>query len=319
MNDVNQHLDRKISLLIAVGLDFLVGDPPNRFHPVAWIGSTIAGLKQHRPFDDPAAELAYGAGIVAVSGLSFGAAGWVLHRGIQKLPRPLRWLAEGLALKTLFAVRGLDRAAGEVQDALAAGDLPEARRLVAWHLVSRDTSTLDESEVSAAAIESVAENASDSLVAPLFYYLIGGLPLALFYRVSNTADAMLGYRSEAYEWLGKVPARLDDLLNIVPARITAGLFTLAAGVAGLPIQRTLDTIRTDARKTDSPNAGYPMSAMAGTLGVKLEKKDHYTLGSGLRKPGTHDLQQARNILLLLTGCGVVLTLLIPGRRRRPSA
>ncbi len=216
-------------------------------------------------------------------------------------PPPLQIVGEACIIKTTFSVRGLDRAANQVQVALDSADLPAARRLLGWSLVSRDTSALDEAQVASAAIESVAENASDSLIAPLFYYTLGGLPLALVYRFANTADAMLGYHTAEFEWLGKVPARLDDLLNLLPARLTGWLIVLASLLTSGNIQRAKLTMHQDAANTSSPNAGYPMSSMAGALGVELEKPGHYRLGSGGRKPTGADIQPARQILFVIAG------------------
>jgi len=155
---------------------------------------------------------------------------------------------------------------------------------VSWRLVSRDTATLSATQVSAATIESVAENLSDSVVAPLLYYAVGGLPAAFGYRFANTADAMVGYRDEVYEWLGKAPARLDDLFNLVPARLAAALIVAAAPLTGESAGRAWRIWRRDAGKTASPNAGHPMSAMAGALDVELEKVGHYRLGAaGVRR------------------------------------
>jgi adenosylcobinamide-phosphate synthase len=156
----------------------------------------------------------------------------------------------------------------------------------------------------------VAENASDSLVAPLFYYALGGLPLALVYRFANTADAMLGYHTSQLEWLGKAPARFDDLLNLLPSRITAWLIVLAAPLVGGDLRRARQTILCEARNTASPNAGYPMSAMAGALGIVLEKIGHYRLGAGGRKPVSADIRRARGVLLVVAGIGTVLISLL---------
>ncbi len=287
---------------LALLLDILFGDPPNRLHPTAWMGSLIAALMPLRPHQKPALELLFGASLVLGGGTLVAGVGFLLVRLIQLLPTPLEWLATAVILKTTFSLRGLDRAALEVQAALETGDLPEARRLLSWHLVSRDTRPLTASQVAAATIESVAENTSDSFVAPLFFFTLGGLPLALAYRFANTADAMLGYRDAEREWLGKVPARLDDLLNFIPARMTGLFITLAAFLSGKNGRQAWRILRRDAHLTSSPNAGIPMSAMAGALGVALEKTGHYCLGAELRPPGTTDLHQARHILVW---CGVL--------------
>ena len=149
--------------------------------------------------------------------------------------------------------------------------------------------------MAAAAIESVAENASDSLVAPLFFFLIGGLPLALAYRFANTADAMLGYHDPEREWFGKIPARLDDVLNFIPARLTGLLLVCGAAFSGSSAGKAWKIMLRDARLTASPNAGIPMSAMAGAISIELEKVGHYHLGAGLNAPQITDLRRARRI------------------------
>lgn len=297
-----------MSILFALLLDLLLGDPPNRFHPTAWMGSLIAALNRLRPRQRPATEFLFG-GLLLLAGLFLtGGIGLLLTRIFSLLPHPLDWLATAVVLKTTFSLRGLDRAAHDVQSALQKNDLPEARRLLSWHLVSRDTSQLNESQVSAAAIESVAENASDGIIAPLFFYAIGGLPAAFAYRFANTADSMLGYRDEAREWLGKFPARFDDVLNFIPARLTGLLIILSAPWGAASLTNAWSITWRDSRVTASPNAGVPMSAMAGALGVELEKVDHYQLGRGLRHPNVNDIVLARRILYIAVILGALLFL-----------
>ena len=295
-----------MSLMLACLLDFLLGDPPNRFHPTAWMGSLIAFLLRFRPRGNRFAELAFGA-FILVTGLSLAiGAGWLMTAFAASLPLWAGILVQATALKLTISPRGLNRAARAVQLALESGNLPEARRLLAWHLVSRNTSQLDESKVSAATIESVAENASDGVIAPLFFFAIGGLPAALAYRFANTADSMLGYHDAEREWLGKIPARLDDLLNFIPARLTGLLITLAAFLAGANGGQAWRILLRDAGQTASPNAGFPMSAMAGALGVELEKIGHYTLGQGLAAPNAAGLARARRLFSLTILLAILL-------------
>ena len=214
-------MSRSIALLAALLFDAVLGDPPNRYHPVAWMGGAIAAAKRRAPRQGRTAQFAYGAALALGGTAAIAGLGHLLNRVLAYPPDPLQWLLEGLALKAMLAMRGLGHAADEIKTALAADDLP-GRRLLSWHLVSRDTSTLDEAQVAGAAIESVAVNTSDGVIAPLFYYALWGLPGALAYRFINTGDAMLGYRDAEHEWLGKVPAWLDDLANLIPARLTAG-------------------------------------------------------------------------------------------------
>jgi len=163
--------------------------------------------------------------------------------------------------------------------------------------------------VSIAAIESVAENASDSVVAPLFYYVVGGVPAALAYRAINTLDAMIGYRGET-EWLGKAAARLDDAANFIPARLTALLLAVASGAGGGSPARALALWLRDARKTESPNAGRPMAAMAGALGVELSKRGAYVLGAGLRAPAAADVRRAVRIFAVAVALAAAAALAV---------
>ena len=230
----------------------------------------------------------------------------IVLRLSRRLPAPLNMLLPIWLLKTTFSLRGLHRAAGDVEAALRADDLPEARRLLSWHLVSRETATLNAAQVAAAAIESVAENTSDGIIAPIFWYRTGGLPAALAYRYLQTCDSILGYRDAEREWLGKIPARTDDLLNLLPARLTALLFLALRPRAWRIWWR-------DSRLTASPNAGHPMSAMAGVLGVELEKVGHYRLNAGLRLPDVASLRRTRQLLLAAVGLFTLILLVLPGK------
>ncbi|NTU79716.1 MAG: cobalamin biosynthesis protein, partial [Chloroflexales bacterium] len=188
-------------------------------------------------------------------------------------------------------------------------DLDEARRELSARLVSRPTGKLDSAEVAAAAIESLAENLSDSVVAPAFAYLLGGLPAIAIYRLVNTADAMWGYRNERYEYLGKAAARTDDLFNLVAARLTAALIALAAVLVNRRGATAWQVAWRDAARTASPNAGWPMAAIAGALDTTLTKRDHYTLGDGPRVPDTAMIREARTIvrvavILVALACSV---------------
>ncbi|MFZ6026842.1 MAG: adenosylcobinamide-phosphate synthase CbiB [Chloroflexota bacterium] len=295
-----------MTVLLALLTDLALGDPPNRFHPTAWMGGLIAFLGRFRPHKNSAAEFLFG-GLLMLVGLALaGGIGLGLARLFARLPLPLDWLLTALVLKTTFSLRGLDRAAGEVQAAIESDNLPEARRLLSWHLVSRDTSQLSAGQAAAAAIESIAENASDSLIAPLFFYALGGLPLALAYRFANTADAMLGYHDLEREWFGKIPARLDDVLNFIPARLTGLLLVCAAFVSGGAGLNAWKITWRDACLTESPNAGIPMSAMAGSLSIELEKIGHYRLGAGLNPPQITDLRRARRVYAITAALAAIV-------------
>jgi adenosylcobinamide-phosphate synthase len=299
-----------VSLLLALILDQVLGEPPNRFHPVAWMGTAIGIARRRAPRQGRWGPLAYGALLVLAGSLSVIGVGLILQQLLSLLPWPLHWLGEACVLNITFSLRGLARASGEVRQALEAQDLEEARRLLSWHLVSRDTSQLSASQVAAAAVESVAENASDGVVAPLFYYVLGGLPAALAYRFINTADSMLGYRDPTHFWLGKVPARLDDLVNLLPARLTALCIVLGALILGNDMRQAWRIWHQDACRTASPNAGHPMSSMAGALRVELVKIGHYHLGAGQPPPAAVDITRAVCLLYAATALAVILLALL---------
>ncbi len=283
------------TLLVALAVDVLAGELPNRLHPVVWMGHWLKLGERFMPSGNRA-RLMLGA-----SWLGCGAA---LAGGVALLI-PRHKLPQGAVASTLLAYRALDRAVGEVQSALAHDDLDEARRLLGWHLVSRPTGDLRADEVAAAAIESLAENLSDSLIAPVLAYLVGELPGLVAYRFCNTADAMWGYRNERYEYLGKLAARTDDLLNLAPARLTAALLALAAQLMhGRGVAAWRVALR-DHAHTASPNAGWPMAAIAGALDTTLTKRDHYTLGNGGRVADAAMLLEARQLARVALGCLVV--------------
>jgi adenosylcobinamide-phosphate synthase len=217
-------------------------------------------------------------------------------------------LLTGVLLKPMFAFRRLFEACRDVQQVLIRGNLTEARRLVAWHLVSRDSSQLSSQHVASAAIESLAENLTDSFFAPLLCFSVGGLPLAWFYRFINTADAMIGYRTAEYEYFGKFAARMDDLLNWLPSRF-AGLFlVVSSGLCRLDAKGAWNTMMEQHTRTSSPNAGWTMASAAGALGVTLEKKGHYRLEGGDSLPEAQDIDRA----IKLVAVALVMSLFISG-------
>jgi adenosylcobinamide-phosphate synthase len=261
-------------------LDTAVGEPPAAVHPTVWMGHAIRAMQSRRRAASRAGACAEGAAtVLAVTAASIMAA--------RLVPGPL----VPVALKPTLSLRALLEAGRAVERALATCHLEEARRLLSYHLVSRDTSALDESDVAGAAISSLAENLSDSVVAPLVAFRLGGLGAAYAYRAINTADAMLGYRTEELEWFGKPAARLDDVVNWLPARLSALLIAAASGAPGTALR----VAKTDARRCPSPNGGWPMAAMAGALGVALVKRGVYTLNARGRAPTADDIARARRV------------------------
>jgi adenosylcobinamide-phosphate synthase len=314
---------RLLAVPLALTIDALLGEPSGRLHPVVWIGSAVSSLVRRAPAGH-GASLAYGAGVtstvVAVAALGGATVAWSARR----LPFPFGLLAEAYVLKTMLSVRELLAAGSRVERHLDDGDLAGARAAVSA-LVSRDASTLDSPLLASAAIESLAENASDSIVAPLLYYAVGGLPAACAYRAANTLDAMIGYRGP-YEYLGKTSAILDDALNLVPARLTALLLVAAGALSGGDVWTGYSTMLRDRTRTSSPNAGWPMSAVAGLLGTRLEKPGHYVLGQELPHPDVPAIGHAAEILktmvvlsvpaVLGAGWAVRQAMSLVGRRTR---
>jgi adenosylcobinamide-phosphate synthase len=285
-------------LLLAVVLDVLFGEPPERLHPVVWMGRILAWLESRAPCS-PRARLAFGAVTAFGHVAAWGLAGWLLA---HVRPWPLR----ALALKPTFASRALLDAASRVESSLRAANLAHARQGLTA-LVSRPTAELSPGLVAAAAIESLAENLVDSWVAPLVAYAGFGLAGAYAYRAANTADAMWGYRTPRYEHLGKLAARLDDLLALVPARVGALLLILS----GPRPRASLSVWRREAHRTPSPNAGQPIAAIAGQLNVRLEKPGVYALNATGPEPTRDDLSAARRLvaraMLLMALLALALT------------
>jgi adenosylcobinamide-phosphate synthase len=299
---------------LAFLFDWQLGDPANRWHPVAWQGRLLASAGRHLPAGDPA-RLAYGAAVVLAGAGASALAASLLDCVAGRLPTVPRLLLRAAVLKLAISSHGLDRAGGEVEAALRREDLTEARRLLSWHLVSRPTGDLSTEEVAAAAVESLAENLTDALIAPLSAYALAGLPGVWAYRFVQTADSMWGYHDAEHEWSGKFAARLDDALNWLPARLSALLLTLAAWFHGADAGNAWRTRGAQARRTASPNAGQTMATMAGALHVTLSKRRHYTLAGG-QEPVTPDaLRQARRIVRTAAWLGVAL-LTAPAARRR---
>lgn len=298
-------------ILAAVLLDLAAGDPPTAWHPVGWMGRFLNGGWRVRPRSYPVLQFLFGMAWVLI-GLTLFALPWVF---LSRLSVPLEWLWSAPLLKATFAIRSLLRAGEEVQAALERGDLPKARQLVRWHLVGRETTNLPEPLVVSATVESLAENVTDSLTGPLFWFALGGLPGAWAYRFVNTADSMWGHHDPEREYVGKFAARLDDLLNWIPARLTALLLAVAAILAGENAAGAWRQAVAQYRRTLSPNAGWTMAAMAGALGVTLEKVGQYRLEGG---NGPLDVRTLRRALRVVRWCcalvvGVLLLLAVGWR------
>jgi adenosylcobinamide-phosphate synthase len=290
-----------LAILVALLVDRL-GEPPTWMHPVVGMGRYLGGFKLTRlppALAFVAGALAWLVGAAGVGFIALWLEGWVLI-ALQPSASWARLLAAaallGLLLKPLLAWRMLADEAMAVETALA--ESLDAGRARLSRLVSRDTSALTATEVREAAIETLAENLNDSVIAPLFWFAILGLPGAAIYRFANTADAMWGYRDER-EWSGKWAARADDVLSWIPARLTSLLLA----------PPTLRLLR-EARRTPSPNSGWPMAAMALRLGLRLGKPGVYTLNADGRSAAPGDLHAARTAAWQAVVAGATLTALL---------
>jgi adenosylcobinamide-phosphate synthase len=295
-----------VTLGVALILDRLAGEPPRALHPVVWLGMLATLIERRAPSTTSTSQLATGAALVGVVVGTASVIATLAEAVLARLPAGPRILLRAVLLKPTFAVRALVQAAERVQAPVQMDDIDRARAALR-DLVSRDTTSLDAGLLASAAIESLAENASDSIVAPWLAFAVTGLPGAYAYRAVNTLDAMVGYRGR-HEYLGKAAARCDDLLNLVPARLTA-ILIIAGAVCDGTVQRAWRTMLHDHTITASPNAGWPMAAMAGALQVRLEKIDHYVLGGAYHSPKAADIAAASRLVsrvATMVGWGVAL-------------
>lgn len=297
-----------IGLAVALLIDLLFGDPPNRFHPVVAMGSVIQYAQKR--FNTGSVNRRFLAGMftVVIGGAFFSLPWLVLLPLIAKLPVWAAGLLMGCFLKPIFSFRNLIRAGKEVQRYLKINDLMEARHLVSWHLVSRDTSELSKSQIASAVIESLAENVTDSFFAPLLFFSIGGLPAAWLYRFVNTADSMIAYHTPELEYFGKFAARLDDIFNWLPARLAGIILVISAGLLGLNMKGAWLTMKRQNRRTSSPNAGWTMAAAAGALEVVLEKLGNYRLEGGAKLPDEESIERGFQLVRL----GLILCQIVCG-------
>lgn len=267
-----------MAVILALLLDWFFREPPAWLHPVVWMGAYLKRAGSGLTANYPTKAFLLGGfywllGCGAVVGVYTG-----LEALISRASDGVETILAALLLKPLFAFRMLLDEVVAVEEALQRN--LEAARLHLRNLVSRPTESLSESEVRESALESLAENLNDSLVAPLFWFVLLGLPGIALYRFANTADALWGYRGQ-WEWAGKFAARADDLLNYIPARIT-GLLLCGLGCSWKNLSE-------EAHKTPSPNSGWPMAGLALRLGLCLSKPGVYTLHPNGRVPTTHDL------------------------------
>ena len=293
-------------LLTAYALDLVLGDPPSWPHPVRWLGRLIAAGEEplRRRLASPRL-----AGTVLAGGCVLAAAGsaalliWLAGAGHPWLG----WLMSVLLIYWAIAVRDLVNHAWAVYRPLQQGDLPAARQALAY-IVGRETASLDEAGIIRATVETIAENTVDGIISPLFYAALGGAPLAWAFKAVSTLDSMVGYKTPRYREFGWAGAKLDDLANWLPARLSGLFFVLGAKLTGLDGRRAWQIFCRDGRRHASPNAGWPEAAMSGALGLRLGGANVYHgtvvekpwIGDPLREPEIADIPRAVRLLLAVS-------------------
>ena len=303
--------------ILALLIDFIIADPRSKLHPVALMGKLISALERLFYKEGASKSRLFFGGMIAsllvllfvydiTYGLMMGAAlagnSYVTHA------------VEAFVLAFMICPRSLARSAFEIRHYLLIHRLGIARTKVGW-IVGRDTKNLSEEEVVRATVETVAENTVDGILSPLFFFAIGGVPLAAVYRAANTLDSMIGYKNDRYMYFGRFAARLDDVLNFIPARIGALLFTVSAFILRYDWKQCVRMVWRDAAKHPSPNGGYAEAAVAGALGIRLGGYNSYFgtmtfrayMGDPCHALRPHHIRQAVYLMYIVTIMAVAVT------------
>ena len=269
---------------LAILLDFKFGDPKNKYHPTSWIGTLIAKFTPIAKNEHPIIEKFGGICIVTITSGLVVLLLFALNIGITLITIDyvsliVSVIVGGLLLKTTIAIHGMEKHAKSVLESLDEENLDMARNHLSM-IVKRNTKNLDKNHVLSGVLESISENTVDGITGPLFYYALFGLPGAFVYRVINTADSMIGYKTDIFKNVGWFAATCDSILNYIPSRLTGLVMIISAAILHNNWKESYKIMIRDGKKTESPNAGYPMAALAGALETKFEKINHYKLGDG---------------------------------------
>lgn len=268
---------------IAIFIDLTLGDPKNKYHPTVWMGQLIATLTPIAKNQNPTIEKTGGILIIIVTCLIVILLLLILNVGISLISFDyisiiVSVIVGGLLLKTTIAIKGMEKHTNKILESLD-DDLDKARASLSM-IVKRNTKNLDKNHVISGMLESISENTVDGITGPLFYFSIFGLPGAFVYRVTNTADSMIGYKTDLFKNVGWFAATCDTILNYIPSRLTGLIMIISAAILKNNWKESYKIMIRDGKKTQSPNAGYPMAALAGALETKFEKINHYKLGDG---------------------------------------
>ena len=277
-------LESMLIIGFAIFIDLMFGDPKNKYHPTAWMGRFVAILTPITKNKNSTIEKAGGILIITITSIIVVSLLLILNIGISMIffdyvSIIVSVIVGGLLLKTTIAIRGMEKHADKVLESLDQDNLEKARTNLSM-IVKRNTKNLDKNHVISGVLESISENTVDGITGPMFYFSIFGLPGAFVYRVINTADSMIGYKTDLFKNVGWFTANCDTILNYIPSRLTGLIMIISAAILQNNWKESYKIMIRDGKKTESPNAGYPMAALAGALETKFEKINHYKLGDG---------------------------------------
>ena len=305
-------------LIFALLLDFTLGDPKNKYHPTAWIGSLLAKLTPFFKNSSDSIEKLGGIILIFITCVIAASIIIFLDIGINLITTDLltivvSTIVGGILLKTTIAIKGMERHALAVVNSIENNDMVAARDNLSM-IVKRNTKDLDKNHVFSGVIESISENTVDGVTGPLFYFGLFGLPGAFVYRVVNTADSMVGYKTNIFKNIGWFAANCDKIFNFIPSRLTGLTMIFSAMILGYNWKNSYQIMIRDGRKTQSLNAGYPMAAIAGALETRFEKVNHYSLGDGEIEFSKSHVKSAISILkitsIIFSGMIVIPVILL---------
>ena len=297
-----------IVLTLAVLIDLILGEPPLRLHPTVIMGKLISGGIRMAKGRSPRVQKTYGAVLALGTVTAFAGASYLILWVAQLFGEPVQIVMGALLLKPTFSIRLMHTYASKLAFSVQRGDWAEARSILRY-IVRRDPNRLSESQVISAGVESVAESTTDGITSPLLYYALFGVPGALAYRAINTLDSMVGYKNPEFIHIGWFSARLDSVANWLPARLTSVFTFISAALIGQSASGSWRILRRDRNRTESWNAGWMMSAMAGALKIQLEKPGFYVLGDRDEKLTHKHLVKATRIMTLNTAFFMLLVTL----------
>src|SRR5712692_10899858 len=297
------------AVVLALAIDFAFGDPKNKYHPTAWIGKLVSKVVTLTRSNNPISEKLGGTIAVMcvlaivcilIMSLVFGLK-YLNNLEVNGISKVLilasTIVVTGVLLKTTVAIKGMEQHASKIMEALSKNDLDDARAKLSM-IVKRNTKNLDRQHIISATLETISENIVDGVTGPLFYFAIFGLVGAFIHRTVNTIDSMIGYKTDLFRNLGWFGANCDKVLNYLPSRLTSFVMILASIIIRGNWRHSLEVMRRDGSKTESPNAGFTMATMAGALDIRFEKLDHYVLGDGSSEITEAHFRSAISILKL---------------------